>query len=281
MRAKLEQLSTQTNQSFHCYEVNAPSFDLFWHYHPEYELTLIVSGKGKRVVGNSHEPFTAGDFVLLGPELPHTWVTEKKARQRCRAIVIQFTRKFIEPFLQYKELRQIESLLERSDKGTRFIDLRSEVIPLMEQMTELEEPQRLIQLIHILQKLTHIEGRQLNSIAYKPMKRNIDQRRINKVFQYVQDRYKHDISLKKAASMINLSESAFCKYFKRVSGKTFSDYVNEARIACACQLLIETEYPISRIASEAGFQSLTYFNRVFFRKKKIKPKDLRKIAAQG
>ncbi len=280
MRAKLEHLS-HSDQSFHCYDLNVPSFDLYWHYHPEYELTLIVAGKGKRMVGNSYEAFSSGDFVLLGPNVPHTWISEKKKRQRCRAIVLQFSRKFIEPLLQYKELKEIEKLLLKSDKGIYFIDSRAEVASLVEQIPTLEGPCRLIQLIQILQKLTRIKSVELNRNAFKPMKGNFDQRRINKIFQYVQDHHRQNVSLKKAAAMINLSESAFCKYFKRLSGKTFSDYVNEIRIASACQLLIETEHPISRIASDAGFESLTYFNRVFMKKKGIKPKDLRKFAAEA
>ena len=70
--------------------------------------------------------------------------------------------------------------------------------------------------------------------------------------------------------------SAFCKFFKRVSGKTFSDYVNDIRSAHACQLLIETDKPVAQIASESGFTSLTYFNRVFFKKKVVRPSSFRK-----
>lgn len=74
MRAKLEQLNKSANgKSFLCYEVVAPSFEFYWHYHPEYELTYIVKGKGKRLVGDSYETFSEGDFVLIGPNVPHTW----------------------------------------------------------------------------------------------------------------------------------------------------------------------------------------------------------------
>ena len=94
---------------------------------------------------------------------------------------------------------------------------------------------------------------------------------------YVQKEFKETVSLKKAASIIHLSESAFCKFFKRTSGKTFSDYTNEIRIAHACQLLIETDKPIIEIANDSGFESLTYFNRVFLRKKKKRPGEYRRI----
>ena len=104
----------------------------------------------------------------------------------------------------------------------------------------------------------------------------MDSNRINEVFIYIQNYFKQKIPLQKAASLIHLSESAFCKYFKRVSGKTFSDYVNDVRLSYACQLLIETDKPIARIAYESGFGSISYFNRVFRKKKSITPNTLRK-----
>jgi AraC-like DNA-binding protein len=78
------------------------------------------------------------------------------------------------------------------------------------------------------------------------------------------------------AGLINLSESAFCKFFKRTTGRTFSDYVSDIRIGHACHLLSESDDTISAIAYRCGFESLTYFNRVFLRKKGVRPRDFRK-----
>lgn len=108
------------------------------------------------------------------------------------------------------------------------------------------------------------------------MKGTENQQRINTIFQYVQQEFNETISLKKAASLIHLSESAFCKFFKRTSGKTFSDYTNEIRIAHACQLLIETDHPVSEVAFSSGFDSITYFNRVFLKKKGVRPMHYRR-----
>ena len=92
------------------------------------------------------------------------------------------------------------------------------------------------------------------------------------MFHYINKDFTTQLSIKKAASLIHLSESAFCKFFKKVSGKTFSDYVNEMRIAYACSLLTETDKTIGQIAYSSGFDSLTYFNRVFLRKKRMTPR---------
>src|SRR5205807_1425244 len=104
MKAKLEQLEHRKgSNAFICYETHVPSFQFVWHYHPEYELTYIVKGKGKRLVGDSYENFEEGDLVLLGPMMPHTWVSEKVRSQHCVAIVIQFKDNFIRPLQSYKE----------------------------------------------------------------------------------------------------------------------------------------------------------------------------------
>ena len=99
---------------------------------------------------------------------------------------------------------------------------------------------------------------------------------MNTIFKWVQQKYTGRIQLSEAAALIHLSESAFCKFFKRVSGKTFSGYVNDIRIAHACKLLIESDLPIIQISGDSGFDSLTYFNRTFLKIKGITPRAFRK-----
>ena len=278
MRAKLELLSQQNNnRSFLCYEVKLPSFDFFWHYHPEYELTYMVRGSGKRLVGDSYENFDEGDLVLLGPSLPHTWFTEKRSKENYRAIVIQFSLNFIEPMLQYTEMADIRKLLKKADKGLRFSTQKSKELSVhLYQILHNKGVDSITSLLLLLQKLSNSRTISLATPGFRPIKGNQNQQRINIVFQYVQQQFKNGISLREAASLIHLSQSAFCKFFKRISGKTFSDYVNDIRIAHACQLLIESDMLIVQIAYESGFDSLTYFNRIFLKKKETKPGSFRK-----
>ena len=279
MKAKLEQLpQKKENQSFLCYEVNAPSFEFLWHYHPEYELTYIIKGKGKRLVGDSYESFSEGDFVLLGPNLPHTWISDEKGKENCRAVVIQFTHAFLEQLFKFPEMSAFEKLFAKAARGLQFkISKNKNCISLLQQMVERHELSRFPLLLQLFELVLHKKTTLLASAKYKAMKGNENQQRINKVFLYVEKEFKERVSLKKAASIVHLSESAFCKFFKRASGKTFSDYTNEIRIAHACELLIETDKLIRDIAFECGFESVTYFNRVFLKKKKLRPVFYRKM----
>lgn len=279
MKPKLEQLAYEKEkQSFLCYEVNVPSFEFLWHYHPELELTYIIKGKGRRLVGDSYEKFGEGDFVFIGPNLPHTWVSEKKGKEKCSAIVIQFTQTFKEQLLNFPETASLQKLFTKAERGVQFNGIKkSKCLALLQQMIASNELVRMGLLFQLLELLLHKKTTIVASAKYKPMKGTENQQRINKVFQYVQKEFKEGISLKKAASIIHLSESAFCKFFKRASGKTFSDYNNDIRIAHACELLLETDQPISEIAFECGFESLTYFNRVFLKKKRVNPGKFRKL----
>ena len=116
MKAILEDIKTnQGISSFHVFRYQVPYFQFKWHYHPEFELTYIVKGNGYRIVGNSYEPFTDGDLVLLGSNLPHTWSGKADGDVNSDAIVIQFSSEFISPFLELNE-----SILIKKIKMTNF-----------------------------------------------------------------------------------------------------------------------------------------------------------------
>lgn len=279
MKAKLEQLTpADKHRSFICYKLVVKAFEFVWHYHPEYELTYVLNGKGKRLVGDSYEDFDEGDLVLIGPSVPHTWVTTPNFEGSPSAVVIQFSTEFIGPLLNYKEFSAIKPMLEKAGKGLKFEQENiGGIIDHLKLITTCNDADAFTTLISILQQLALVRGTVLSSNQFKPFKGKEDQQRINKVFSYIQNEYAGKISLQKAASFIYLSDSAFCKFFKRISGKTFSDYVNDIRIVKACELLIETDKPIEQIAFETGFESQTYFNRVFLKKKSTRPKSFRQI----
>jgi AraC-like DNA-binding protein/mannose-6-phosphate isomerase-like protein (cupin superfamily) len=279
MKPRLEHVSAMKgNHSFLCYELNVPDFDFYWHYHPEYELTCILQGRGKKLVGDSYENFREGDLVLLGPNLPHTWISDKRRKENCRAIVIQFSPAFVEQILQFWELTALEKLFINSYKGLQLNHVKTnQCVTLMQEMIGASEVHKFSLLLQVFDLLSTMQATSLASAKYRAMKGNDNQQRINQVFQYVEREFKQGLSLKKAADSIHLSQSAFCKFFKRASGKTFSDYTNDIRIAHACQLLMETDKPIRAIALESGFESLTYFNRVFLKKKKLRPGAFRKL----
>jgi AraC-like DNA-binding protein len=101
------------------------------------------------------------------------------------------------------------------------------------------------------------------------------EKRINKVCGYLEQNFTTKITLGEVASLISLSESNFCKFFKKATGKTFSDYLNDIRIQESCQILLKTDLDINQIAMQCGYESLSYFNRIFLKKKGLTPRQFR------
>ncbi len=279
MRAKLEHIEkTKEEKSILCYEVIVPSFEFFWHHHPLYELTYIVKGKGRRMVGDCIENFTEGDLVLLGPSLPHTWVSDNLKRENCKAIVIQFPADFIEPFLALPEMKAIKNLLDKASRGIRII--KSKRFTFTEAIHQIHSASGISLITSFLNFLDALAGQQtkiLASLNHQKIKGRQNEGRINKVLHYIQNHFEGQVNLQTASRLTHLSQSAFCKFFKRNVGKTFSDYVNEIRISHACSMLIETDKSVGNVANESGFENLAYFNRIFLKKKKVQPLKYRNM----
>lgn len=279
MKAFLEDIPSKKGKaSFYSTKITVQSFEFKWHYHPEYELTYIVRGSGYRIVGNSHEHFASGDLVLLGSNLPHTWWGKNEDGSRSEAIVIQFSNEFIEPFLRLNEGHAIKALLESAAKGLRF-ESDDALVDKLVSLGQTKEMDSILSLLSILQDLTEKSGSNLCPDAYHNVISKKFETRINKVCTYIQNHYSERISLQQVSELVFMTESNFCKFFKKATSTTFSDYLNDLRINEACHLLIYTEDNISKIAQDCGFESLSYFNRVFLKKKRIKPSLFRKNAS--
>jgi len=276
MKAKLEDIpSEKGNSSFYAYRFQVPFFEFKWHYHPEYELTYIVKGSGYRIVGDSYEHFSEGDLVLLGCNLPHTWSGKLEYGVDCEAVVIQFSKEFIASFLAFNESLLIKEMLETSARGICFENdeaLVSKIIAL----TEATGVDRILKLLSILDVLSKRQSVFIASNTFHNVVSKKNEMRINKVCLFIQNNFYHKISLKEVAALIYLTESNFCKFFKKATGKTYSDYLNELRINEACRLLVQSEKTISQISYECGFETLSYFNRVFLNKKGMIPSLYRK-----
>lgn len=279
MKAELEKIVPGNDKPvLVAYPMSLPYLEFYWHHHPEYELTFKINVSGKRIVGDSYEEFEPGDLVLIGPDLPHTWVSDKKVKDKsCDFVVIQFSGSLFNSFTGLAEFENIKRLLQSCRHGLHFKNSKpfKDLILSLPAKTGVE---KITGLISLLNQLSQQKGRKLASAEYDISQAKNSEPRINKVCTYVEQNFAKPITINDAASIINISPSAFCKFFKRATGKTFSDYVNDLRVGYACYQLLETDKQISTIARSAGFESLTYFNRVFARKKHSTPREFRNEA---
>lgn len=277
MKAYLEDIPLEKGrQSLYAYRFELPFFEFKWHYHPEYELTYIVRGTGFRLVGNQYETFEAGDFVLLGSHVPHTWSSKEQSGETVEAIVVQFSPTLFESFGNLRECSNIKALLENAANGLAF-EASAEIIREIEEVIQRKDLSKILQLLHVLDQLTNVPYRSIAPNAKQVTNSRQHEMRINKVCLHIQNRFTEPITLKEVADLIFLTESNFCKFFKKAVGKTFSDYLNEIRINEAARLLLQTDQSVAQIANDCGFETLSYFNRVFLRKKGSAPTAYRKL----
>lgn len=281
MKASFEQVNIELQtSSFLAYWRRAPSFGFHWHYHPEHELTYIRKGKGTRLVGDHTEDFNDGDLVLLGPGLPHTWATEERQAEEAEAMVVQFKAELVPaPLLHMSEFAHVRKLLDLAGRGLSFHGQAAEqgghlLAGLGELPDGLEKLTRLWQVLDYLGKSP--DYRLLASALFHPPLGEAAEHRIDEACQHIHRYFTKPISLAEMAAVVNMTETSFCRFFKKMTGKAFLEYVNDLRVGRASQLLIESGASVTEVAFSAGFQSMTHFNRVFFEKKKMPPRDFRK-----
>lgn len=279
MKAAFEHIRPDLqSSSFTAYWRRTDYFDFHWHYHPEIELTYIHQGSGTRLAGDHVEEFKDGDLVLLGSDLPHTWVSESKGVEQS-AIVVQFRQESLpDSLLHTPEFSGIKKLLTLARRGVVFPpETANRFAPLLSGMLGMEGLQRLTELWRILDGLAHsADWRLLASPVYRPSLGEASERRIDRACQHIHRHFTRKITLEEMAAIVSMTESSFCRFFKKMTGLAFTDYVNDLRTSRARKLLQDPEMTVADAAFASGFESTTHFNRIFHRKNGMSPRAFRK-----
>lgn len=272
MQPQFIKVPNSPDTSFLIRDMKVPYFYNPFHFHPELELTFIIHGTGTRFIGDNIDYFCQGDLVLVGPNLPHLWKNDKVYYEdeglNSHAIVIQFKEDFLRnEFGELPEMAQIKSLLASSEQGLKiFGQTQHKIAKRMLAMLKQSPIERIASLLMILSTIAASREYELLSSpgfakAYNNSK--ADMERINRVYAYVIENFSEDINLNDIARVANLSPTAFCRYFKSCTNKTFSAFLLETRLNYACKLLVNDARNITQVSFEAGFNNLSYFNRQF------------------
>jgi AraC-like DNA-binding protein len=244
----------------------------------------VHKGHGIRLVGDNVNYFEAGDFVFLGSDLPHTWISDddfNKKTDQMEVIVLQFLPTlFSEDWLNMTEMKNIRRLLQSAKRGLRFSPERRELAAQkLRAITHLEGFERFSKILDLLNFLGQEEAFDfLASKAYIPPLNNQTEQRLLRVCQYIHDAFTRPIKLSEVAQLANMNASAFCRFFKKSTGQSLSEYISDLRIGKACNLLLgNPDMSIAEVAYKSGFSSQTLFNRSFLKKKDMTPSSFRKM----
>jgi AraC-like DNA-binding protein len=263
---------------------NPPLFKTAWHHHPEYELIFILGSVGTRFMGDSIKNFNETELVLIGPHLPHCWKEDpSNVNPNAVAYVVHFSESFLgKEFFRIPEGRLVRQLLDRSQLGLRFFgDIEKECIAKMQRTFETDDFDRVLSLLDLLNFLAKSESyEQLSSAGFTEQVVDNQSDRINRVLEYTLENFNKPIDLKTVSDLAFMSRSAFCRFFKKSTGKTYFDFVKEIRVGHACKLLQETDESIHSVAYNCGYENISNFNRQFKESLNISPLKYRQTIAQ-
>ncbi|WP_290699606.1 AraC family transcriptional regulator [Lacinutrix sp.] len=237
----------------------------FWHFHPEIELVYVNKGKGRRHIGNHMSYFNNSQLILVGSNLPHNGYGNRLTAKG-KETLIQFHPDFLgKDFFSLPQMNSIALLLERAKKGVLFKpETKKKVGEKITKLTKYEGFKRVIKLLEILHILAEADDYVLlNADGYAFEAKLQDNAKIDIIFKYVNSNFREHISLDTIAEQVSMTVPAFCRYFKKATGKTFTKLVNEYRVVNATKLLVESKMSITEVCFECGFNNFSHFNKLF------------------
>jgi AraC-like DNA-binding protein len=277
-------------QSFGIRHDRKPNFGTLWHYHPELELHFIIKGHGIQYIGETISGFSDGDLILLGENLPHTWRCSQvyfrgDSDEQVEAIVLHFSPNCLgKNFLDLPEAQLIPILFERAKKGLKVTGkTREKVAQILHSLLEASQLDRLIYLLQILNLLAKSPETETISPGYdfSHLHNVSEMARLEKIYTHVMGNFQNNLTLEEMASIAHLSVTSFCRYFKKMTNKSFIEFLTEVRISNVCKGLLEDKLPLEMICSECGFQNMSNLYRHFKKVTGMTPHVYRKSITSG
>ncbi len=273
-------LQKRDKNTFNVEERTIPCLDEIWHYHSQYELILITKSSGIRFVGDNVSKFLPGDLVLVGPNLPHLWrndpsyyIGESSAEEdfeedddmSVKTIIIKFERNFLgEEFFNTPEFHGVQELLESSKKGVYFYrHTNKKLVDRILNLTKKEGAEGILSFLEILFELSKTQDRKTLSSTDMSGMFEDKKNRQDAIIKYISDNYSNEISLEEISDIACMTPNSFCRYFKNLTTKPFSSFLNEVRIQNAVRLISLNNDNIKNISYDVGYKSVTNFNRQF------------------
>lgn len=280
MKPQFENVAIPKGCSIRVFHRQIPEIPFEWHHHPEYELTLTLNSRGLRFIGDHIGAYDSHDLVLVPSEMPHTWASTNAidASQPHTAIVVWFRAAWA---LQVSdvcpEYSPFRKLLRRATAGLSFASPAGEKME--SRLPELLSPSPRERLQTALDLLTELADTDAVPLATPQKAARItpdESTQLNRILDVLHKRFAEPLRAKDLCAVGNMSERSLHRLFVRHLGENLSDYLGRLRIGRACMWLVETDRPISVIATEAGFSNLSNFNRRFRAARQMTPKEFRR-----
>jgi AraC-like DNA-binding protein len=263
MKIQKEVVKIEPGRSFRVFSPSLRNY-FYWHYHPEYELIFIEGLTGIRHVGQHVSSFLGSDLVLIGPNIPHLNF-DYGLMTDYRQIVVQLKESFLADTLSNTaEFTLIKQLFVKAAYGISFNgDTKNKAVPILKEIQTLDGFERLIKLLEVFNILAQADDYTILNTTDTSVKLFLnDKLRMANIYDYIHKHYHEHTDVNELADKVGLSTAAFCRYFKKQTTITFTDFVNQYRINQAKTLLLQGNN-VSETCYHVGFQSVSYFNKLF------------------
>ncbi|RPD41857.1 helix-turn-helix domain-containing protein [Chitinophaga barathri] len=269
---QLEEIHPDSGKSF---KLNASCFkkNFYWHFHPEYEIVYVEGGSGTRHVGQHISNYIDSDLIFIGPDVPHLNFDYGLGHE-INQIVVQLKEDFLgDAFLNAPELSAIRELFGRARFGLSFSGQTKNIIAgKLKQMQQMEHFAQLICLLEVFQIMaTSQDVVQLNNRVDLQHKDS----RMETIYRYIDANFHLKPDVNEIARQVHMTTAAFCRYFKKQTGMTFTDFVNHCRINQAKNLLLQ-DRSVSEACFATGFEQLSYFTKLFTKMNGENPREFKK-----
>ena len=264
MKVKLEAIKPDEDSSFKI--LLTPNLnDLFyWHFHPEYEIVYVEAEKGIRHIGDHISKYEGSDLALIGPNIPHLNF-DYGVRTTVDTVVVQMKEHFLgQAFFALPEIASINDLFERAKSGLAFSGeskkLAGEKLKTLSSLSHFDQLITLLQVFQLLAASKETIALNTRPIANVAVLK--EQKRLHQVYHFIETNYQQHIDVNAVAKTAHLTTAAFCRYFKKSTHLTFTDFLNQYRINQAKKLLMQDKN-VSDACYDSGFENLSHFNKTF------------------
>lgn len=264
MKLQLEKIQPDSGSSFRILLTPNLNDIFYWHFHPEIEIVYVEAAKGIRHIGEHISTYEESDLALIGSYIPHLNF-DYGVKTRVETVVVQLRENFFESGLQtFPELNEVVDLFERAKTGIAFTGATKKIagerlknIALLDKFNQFFELMQIFQLLAKSTEYVQLKARPISNLAILKQPN-----RMLEIYKHVEEKFRDKIDTNTIASNVHLSVPAFCRYFKKATKLTYTDFVNQYRVTFAKKLLLQNKQ-VTEACFESGFENLSYFNRAF------------------
>lgn len=254
----------------------SPSEQLPLHKQDSWELTLVLQGKGRRIIGDSEADFAEGTLVFIPPHIPHWFdfdTNHVDEDGKVAYLTLTFRTEFIDRCTSaFPEMTERLERIKAISSALSFDEATTYVISdLMRKLQNEESTEilpyvfRLLLLMSKREKDAKVVGR------YYDTDRTSE--RISKIKLFTSNNYARTITIDMIAEHVGMNRSSFCTFFKKATGQTYITYLNKLRVDRACYLLRQGKFNLTEVCYMVGFNDVPYFNRCFKNNRGMSPKE--------